>query len=63
MNKILKIKEWLEHKRKQKALEDDVVYKSLADEVESFAPRPTHAIKFEIVNGKVVSNIVKIDKD
>jgi hypothetical protein len=69
--KVLFVREWLERKRKKEELENDgigPVYfqsanKSLAEELESFTPKPTHAIQFELVNGKVISTMVKIGKD
>ena len=53
--KILFVKEWLERKRKQQKLFNDAL--------EGLNPKPTYGIQFEIINGKLVSNMVKIDKD
>lgn len=69
--KILFVREWLERKRKQRELENDsllpvalnVSGNSLSYELESFTPKPTHAIQFEIIDRKLVSTMVKIGKD
>ena len=53
--RVLMVREWLERKRKQQSLFNDAL--------KGINPKPTYGIQFEIINGKVVSNMVKIDKD
>jgi hypothetical protein len=76
--KVLFVKEWLFLKKNAERIKKEeekywatsllptalnISAKSLADELESFTPKPTHGLKFEIIDGKVKSTVVKINKD